>query len=83
MLKLGDNKHSIQVFKDPFKASKITDINLRYSKVMFEKYFSWRATIRFQNGSTRGSQDFEVTDIESDDAFEVITKQIQTFVDNL
>lgn len=83
MKQLGTNKNSIQVLKDPFHASKITNIHLNYSRVMFEKYFSWTATVKFQNGNTKGSQDFEVTDIESDNAFEVITKQIQVFVDSL
>jgi hypothetical protein len=83
MKQLGNNSHSIQVLKDPFKATQIESINLRYSKVIFETYFAWEATIRFKNGNTSGAQDFKVTDIETDNAFEVITKQIQAFINSL
>lgn len=83
MKKLGDNKHSIQAFKDPFKTSKIVSITLKYSEEIFEDYFSWQASIRFRNGDTRGSQDFKVSDKESNNAFEAISKKVQDFVGNL
>lgn len=83
MLKLRDNKHPIKILKDPFKAANITSISIRYSKVMFESYFAWRGEVSFKNGNTTGDQSFEVTDDESDNAFEQITKDIQSFINNL
>ena len=83
MLKLGLNSDGVKALNDPFKMKHITSVSLRYSKVMFEKYFSWKATINFQNGNTEGSQNFEVTDIESDDAFKEITQKLQNFINSL
>jgi hypothetical protein len=76
-----DNK--IDVLKNPFDKDKITNISLSYRKVMFEKIFSWTARVEFTNGNTSGSQRFEVKDSTEYNSFEVITKQIQEFIDSL
>ena len=83
MKNIGSPNSTISVLKDPFKQNMINSISLEYRKVMFEKYFSWRGTVRFKNGNTSGQQDFEVTDVESEDAFSAISIQIQEFINTL
>ena len=83
MIDIGNKGQSISVLKDPFKAEYVTKISLTYRKAMFEDYFSWRAYVDFNNGNTSGTQKFEVKVEESVDAFSIITKQIQEFINNL
>lgn len=77
------NNHLPFELKNPFNKESIVRVSLEYKKVLFEKHFSWKATIKFRNGDTEGVQNFEVTDIESDNAFKVIVEKIQTFISNL
>ena len=83
MKQIGTANHELDVFRDPFKKTKIESVSLNYSRVMFETYFSWVGRIYFSNGDTSGSQKFEVTDQESEDAFGTITRQIQQFINSL
>lgn len=82
-LNLIGTKESMSVVSNPFKKESITSINLEYEKKIFKDYWSWRAIVRFTNGNTSGSQAFEVTDLESENAFADITKQIQNFINTI
>lgn len=82
MFLLGESK-GVSVLKDPFKQDKIKSISFDYAKIMFEKAFSWTARVRFTNGNTDGAQSFEVRDDESKNAFEEITRQVQSFINSL
>ena len=83
MLKLGLNNETMLGHSNPFKMDKIVSIDFYYRKVLFEKHFSWTATIKFRNGDTEGSQKFEVTDVESDTAFADVTEKTQKFINSL
>lgn len=83
MIPFGKSKAKLSPLKNPFAKDKITSIDLDYRKATFEKYWAWRATIKFSNGDTSGVQRFKVTDVESDDAFEDVTKKVQEFINSL
>lgn len=84
MNKIGESTQTnISVLKNPFTQTSIKSISLDYSKVTFEPHFSWIGRINFTNGDTSGTQRFEVEDAEGINSFEVITKQIQEFINNL
>lgn len=73
----------LSIVSDPFKADKITSINLNYRKKLFETYWIWEARVNFKNGKTEGTQMFEVKDSSDYNSFEKITKEIQTFINSL
>jgi hypothetical protein len=69
--------------KNPFSKNKITSINMEYRIELFGDQWLWKATIRFSNGNTTGTQTFKKFDSEDYNSFETITKEIQEFIDSL
>lgn len=75
---LGKPGNSIFLVKDPFKSDKITSIRMScFTQFSFPV---WEGSIGFKNGSTEGTQRFEVQGVEN---LSKLLEQMQTFVNSL
>jgi len=80
LLGKGSPETKMQIQKDPFKQSCITGVSINYSVGFLSGRKYWYGTVKFENGKTKGEQDFEVDGI---DGFSEITQNIQTFIKSL
>lgn len=73
---------AISILKDPFSASRVTEVNIfmRKSNWGEGERVRWSGSIDFQNGNTKGSQDFEVMGA---DGLPTIVKQMDEFIKSL
>ena len=75
MLRLGGKKH-LSVLKMTFRKKNVHRISLEYTD-FFSDSFYWRATVRFKNGDSSGSQKFKNKD------FDAIMSEINSFIESL
>jgi hypothetical protein len=74
---LGDNiNKSISLLKDPFAKDLVSKIVIIVDKD-WDKYIKVYADVEFQNGATRGIQNFKGSD------FNTVVKEMQTFIETL
>jgi len=73
---LGNSSKSVSLLKDPFDKTKIAEIHTHF----YTRFNEWSASVKFKNGMTEGTQNFRIEGVEN---FNIMLKQIQTFIDSL